>query len=351
MFGIIDRNGEPSTDDARYIKAGFSREGIDRIIKINMHRQIDDAYQEPEPKDIMLQDCRKAINLYLNARDIKEFKKYVVSKFVQNITSIASNPVGRLLLYRLLIEIRRTQGGVGCLEGNNQDPNTLNYELLESNNKDLLERRNRMRAIIVNFMSAFGFDDDNGVFAFSLHLPELILINTTDNKLLAETCESDVAIVHEMVHWYQRLRHPRRVDVEAQLNIYEAGNFDSSPICEIMKYEKMLKIEGLWTKRGFPVDVCEFRVVFGLPEAPNENLNWCFLNGDELSENLYRISKSIQAKKETREVRFSYIQNSPDLMHIADDALNEITETNQVGAKNNSIIEYANKLNGILDIE
>lgn len=136
--------------------------------------------------------------------------------FVQNFRRIASTSVGRVLLYRILIEIRRhnTGGNVGCLEN-----------IIPPHGALLI--RNRLRSISINW--------DNGQFYFDWTLGEIGINNITTSlssvgkegstaagsydSIINHKLPVDVSLFHEMNHWLHYLKYPDRY--ENEFNCYQ----------------------------------------------------------------------------------------------------------------------------------
>ncbi len=122
-------------------------------------------------------------------------------RFWQTFRQIAADPVGRVLLYRLLIEIRRMNDDKsGCYEGNFAFINT----------------RNSLRSIeIRNTNDGFEFVYAEHSILFNLNdKPKLTLhVDYIKSGIVskAEERPNDVALFHEMLHWFHFLRNIPRV--------------------------------------------------------------------------------------------------------------------------------------------
>jgi hypothetical protein len=252
--------------------------------------------------------------------------------FWEMFKKIADNPVGRILLYRLLIEIRRTRANQGDTE-----------LIAFAPDHAWLPRRNCARSIqIVNPLAGFQaqFVPTNYVFAFQsgvngqqarirvnfgtrtaradmndLHYTNGRFIAVT--RLLNGSTPQCVYLFHEMVHWFHMLRHPSRYFFELQSflssNIPRQGlvsfYFGTNPI----KY---------WTGAGWissgnnhMVKAEEVRTVLGAPccngdyahlYQPGPGPRTFLIQGDELSENLFRLAYKQQHDDARIYMRFGY---------------------------------------------
>jgi hypothetical protein len=125
---------------------------------------------------------------------------------------IAANPVGRVLLYRLLIEIRRPTA-----EGNPQfHPETLSTRL--DNRRLYIEWDRQGFAYRPGGNPSLGFGE-KATFAFNSELfcppgMQCSCIGTASigesRAILEENTPCDTAVFHELCHWYHLLRHPER---------------------------------------------------------------------------------------------------------------------------------------------
>jgi hypothetical protein len=186
---------------------------------------------------------------------------------------IASNPVGRVLLYRLLIEIRRDNGtGVGTQEHefNCEDP--------------LFRRYARSLTIFYSTGNIWSYNTGND-FSYircsfdnykngnrELEVMADIVVATNDNKTvystkkmkIAESYGYDIssALFHEMIHWYQSLRNKLRYDTEFTRSIGDDMEFSQGMLPYDYGYESVK--DRVWIGSGtreFAED--EFRVICG----------------------------------------------------------------------------------------
>ncbi len=130
------------------------------------------------------------------------FKK----EFIKFFMKISSTSAGRVLLYRLLIEIRRRKSGNQSTE--NGIP--LNYHYTSERAKNLcLEIRQGSEYMPICFgEGAIYFSTKYKITPtvvnfISSHSPEYI-------PIFVEFSNFDTDLFHEMVHWFHALRHPTR---------------------------------------------------------------------------------------------------------------------------------------------
>lgn len=238
-------------------------------------------------------------------------------RFWQAFREIASNPVGRVLLYRILIEIRR-QNAIGgrCENGIALRPASL-------------EKRNFCRSIVIKYSPdgcsfacgsrrTLAFDPDDAT-AITMKLRNLrggaIKLETAVDP---EDDSDDIGIFHEMLHWFHFLRNPIRYNYSdfADPTYYKYllrayyGNYHE--ISEVHTWDGYVDEEEIRTILGTPnyntigeFNLMDYAGTF-LPNNPRDGININhggrrkhipyearFLEGDDLSENVYRMSKQI----------------------------------------------------------
>ena len=232
-------------------------------------------------------------------------------QFWQNFRQIAADPVGRVLLYRLLIEIRRVDdsGINGCWEDGitTTDPT--------------LKNRNKTRSIEVYYSNKSSFN-------FSKQRINIFLQNKTLQTFKIEngylTTAGDIALFHEMLHWFHFLRHTTRylsnrlyatsfkyntrcyygdvcgLCVWGEIRGEEIATILGSPDHNQAAYINLMPNGCFYQNdpgRGIAVNVQRNQVF--IPQSDK------FLNGDDLSENVYRISKT-QINPTHRYMRFGH---------------------------------------------
>ena len=210
--------------------------------------------------------------------------------FIANFRKIASVSVGRVLLYRLLLEIRRTDAaGNGCID------EKLEKSLLS---KDL-RARNELRNIVIKNSDKNTFNS-NGYIRFydSKDQKQTNVVDEEPGKsivIIRESRTDDIGLFHEMLHWFHALRDINRHGIEKNINS-ETNNkniFNSNMHMEDEKVdlwygkkskcddELVIKMEEFRTIMGYTVKVIKGSEVIYETKAP--------VNGDDLCENLYRI--------------------------------------------------------------
>ncbi|MGX8717289.1 MAG: hypothetical protein ACSW8C_04880 [bacterium] len=210
-------------------------------------------------------------------------------QFWQAFREIARDPVGRVLLYRLLIEIRRRDNGTheGCCEAG------INVADLDDRNDcrsiRILNNRDDGFSFNSGGLIRVDFNPNNGTSVLSLNNVGTI---TTEEEV--RPC--DVGLFHEMLHWFHFLRNPDRFD--------DGDNDDPNAFKYSLRcYYGDQNELGMW---GGSMDSEEIANILG---TPNHNdvryqhfidqnaflavpYNEGTLNGDDLSENVYRISRN-----------------------------------------------------------
>ena len=228
-------------------------------------------------------------------------------QFWQAFRCIAEDPVGRVLLYRLLIEIRRIDSitKTGCCE---------NQVTITSVN---LKARNACRSLTIRYCkdgSSFSFHHADIELNTAITQHRVLKQNgkflTTD--LDNRTC--DVSLFHEMLHWLHHLQNEDRI---------VSGKEKYKFPCMARFYYGNLTELTLWGLYFEDIDEEEIATILGVPDYNNleyQNLmpqiifplnndgisfqvqingQWQYipiygkyLNGYDLSENAYRCSKT-----------------------------------------------------------
>lgn len=206
---------------------------------------------------------------------------------------IASTPVGRVLLYRILIEIRRHRKGSnhGCLDSN------VASELRENTPDpkemaELMKQRDDSRYLVVAWDPDGEFIPGNACICTSDEESMGTAIGTESSRGYTHiphcAIPPDVSLFHELVHWFLFLRDPVRVDKEASdedLANWPLPYWNDPTLETTTEREKVTRSK--WNthdKEGnahFSFE--EIRTILGVPS--NFPL---YHNGDDISENLYR---------------------------------------------------------------
>lgn len=253
------------------------------------------------------------IHAYDKGDDLEEQEEIMTFElqniFWQTFRQIASNPVGRVLLYRLLIEIRRVdKNGNECIE-------RQYTHLRKPDKRQLFYRKTNLSIYITSLIK-----DDWTYFTGKIwqgkarqarimcyfleeREPMTLVHGIWPNFYTEDAVESDsendfsiynqTRLFHEMLHWYQQLRDPVRVTRETAIaHPYSAfhliqhfyGSPPSTNQNQLMPYLSWIinpRLEG-----------DEFRVICG--DRPDRSQTYleedAFLEGDDLSENALRCS-------------------------------------------------------------
>jgi hypothetical protein len=234
----------------------------------------------------------------------------VANDFWQTFRKIAANPIGRVLLYRILIEIRRKSNGtnIGC-----------NETLIGTLTNRFLFRRNNHRSLTVtlNINGGLEFEYGNsGTINFDPNDTSSKSIKIKNSKIIYSDDSRDTldnGLFHELLHWFHFLRNTPRFYKE------------DVKMCNPSEYRYVSRcyygdISELFTWGG--IDDEEMRTILGTPNHNNLDEVGLFdssalladsdvlvrrsrffrcrnrylpnssryYNGDELSENAYRMS-------------------------------------------------------------
>ena len=240
-------------------------------------------------------ECNQACRI-LNVDSMSNRKR---KNFIRNFYKIASTSVGRTLLYRLLLEIRRTNTeGNGCIDA-------AIGKILKT---DELKQRNNCRYIKIltpydTRRNSFSFKEKNINFYPSKDMKKTNVFEGNKNDEIETTKATrtdDIGLFHEMLHWLHTLRDPERKKRESQIQC-ETSDKELLISKALMESEKL----ELWIgrkKKGNPsselfLKMEEFRTIMGytvnfsiiIDETTISYSAEEVLNGDDLSENLYRL--------------------------------------------------------------
>lgn len=266
------------------IKAGFNKNNKEQVI-------IDFNTQNFNPYD----------GLHISSTKPEE-----VELFWNLFRQIASTSVGRVFLYRLLIEIRRVdKDGHGTAETTDISS----------------EKRNQYRAITAACCKEEKVNEINceGTFSFAREIKSgvtmgIVFSNNTKtpiptinyNYFLGDKNQQPIvqlrrplyiALFHEMLHWYQHLRYYKRAKKEKVANFITNKNLPNGLLS--FYYDKYEDTEDFWSSNTLwgsdgSIEIDEMRVIWGIPQTDNG----AFLNGDEISENLLRYFSTLNFEKE-----------------------------------------------------
>ncbi|MDR0633045.1 MAG: hypothetical protein LBF84_02805 [Holosporales bacterium] len=215
--------------------------------------------------------------------------------FWQAFRNVANNPAGRNLLYRILIE--RERGGTEdvVLEPFDPDFDALRECALTMHIKWTYDTFS-----ITPFCGTLSFNDTICIMQFCQALArDYCAVGTMESDANAD-------LFHELLHWYHALRAPQRYYDEV-FGLYRPieHTIRTHPICRTIWNcdQDTTDSEILCSAKAWHTHVCndctvldleELRTIIGVKEqtsiiqsAEGAFLN-TFVNGDELSENLFR---------------------------------------------------------------
>ena len=229
--------------------------------------------------------------------------------FAKILRKILSTSVGRVLFYRLLIEIRRTDWAHKNL---GRDVHNISaIHMITKKNRD------KSRSILVTM-------PDNASTGYSRYaqygtLPTYDRANVfleysnsgychkftkryskTDGSKYDEFIHSrapfDVVVFHELCHWYHHLRNPERFNKEC--NISNTLNLSNTAIGRYYWQDvlsgntgEMSISESVWKDRNNHTNFTEIRNILGTDmsiKATTGNNEYDYIEGDDLCENSYR---------------------------------------------------------------
>ena len=234
----------------------------------------------------------------------ESFKK----EFWQAFRTIAADPVGRVLLYRLLIEIRRLDGpgGNGCCGDDVVLPG--GYVLTDRNNCRSIEVRCSINGCSFSSIQCIiNFVNNNTIQTTTLRV---VGVTLTTSK---EARPSDIGLFHEMLHWFHFLRNPKKqIENKSQnstafkyaMRCYYGpselclwGNINSEEIATILGSPNLNQnpnpYAALIHSEAFLVVAPRGRSIFIQNHGIVQYILsfYKYLHGDDLSENAYRASR------------------------------------------------------------
>lgn len=250
--------------------------------------------------------------------------KGIKQEFWPIFRSIAENPVGRTLLYRLLIEIRRqTDSGINCCG---------NDTFVQQDESGKHHRQNALTIVVkknTNQKFSFVLPTQKEFAKIKIDSKEksTYVISYENNilELKSEARSPDIGLFHEMIHWYHYLRDPVRF---SKYSSNESKDKFIFPLC--CYYGNLTDLKLIWSGQ-YTADSEEIATILGVPNPYEKSfLNMMlpdsfltkkdkdgndlspenqrrlinidkqniflayhntFLNGDDISENVYRVSK------------------------------------------------------------
>jgi hypothetical protein len=295
MFGVIPLPaGGGGGAPAVYVQAGWNNPAVNPQQIISFDAGFNGASMVTYPESV----------ISVSRKDL----------FVQNFRKIASTSVGRILLYRILIEIRRhaAVGNVGVLD--HGIPGVLPPD------------RNTCRSIAINWdfdSFYFAMRGEIGLNNLTVGLSSLgnsgIEVAGSYDSIVIHKLPVDVSLFHEMNHWYHFLRYPERymnerndynrgLDIEGlqtAVNIIGLANIPQLAATAALGVHYWGGLGG-WHNKGISeenwqitrddganreqrVHFEELRNILGVERGVVLPLGGAVFHGDDLSENLYRM--------------------------------------------------------------
>lgn len=247
-------------------------------------------------------------------------------QFWQDFRHIAEDPVGRVLLYRLLIEIRRTDGpnGPGCCGADVLLPAIFDISI-----------RNNYRNITIRFDAKCAFSYNNVAIKFihnDANETRTLTVGAGGLTTQRTSRTTDIGLFHEMLHWFHQLRNPRKMQDNKNKNSrgfsYATRCYYGDPATAMGRFQDAftwrMKSTGISANK---INGEEIATILGSPDlntnphpyvlvgvdlinanafypVPPHQMNvtiggvpqhipdmYKFFNGEDLSENVYRASK------------------------------------------------------------
>lgn len=291
----VEMFGGPCADGRPNLKMGFAplnkaekdqvQSSIEIItLKDSRKNEVDDMDERPSSIEDSEQKGKK-----LNRKEA----------FWYTFRQIAANPVGRVLLYRLLIEIRRIDNkGNGC--------QSIKNGIMER----CLNKRNNLRNIVIEWND--NDSHNNNRIRFNTNERECPTISALISEIgLAQIemrpCDQVQRFFHELLHHFHQLQDKDRHDIEknsASINDFldkkslssyfwcnmEGSNNDERIKNSIIPWIRLNKKN----KRMTYINLEDLRTICGSPTATLYFVKTCrnlpdfkIHNGDDLSENLF----------------------------------------------------------------
>ena len=234
---------------------------------------------------------------------IGTFVNKLEDSFKKNFRKIASTAVGRTLLYRILIEVRRHIPGAnnGILEV--VPPPILPW----------LISRNSLRKLTIdfdNFMFALNgcIFVENSSTHTSYVIGNMVGVGNAGKYDAIVRCKAsnDIALFHEMNHWYHALRDIQRLLNENNMSVWGGKRHFNNTVTggnavpagsEAIGAYYWGGLDPAWTnmyvtEQKWSENYEEIRNILGVPIQPGiVHPVAGTINGDDLSENLYRMCK------------------------------------------------------------
>ncbi|MDR3285367.1 MAG: hypothetical protein LBS83_01640 [Holosporales bacterium] len=213
--------------------------------------------------------------------------------------SIAGNPIGRNLLYRILIEIGRANGV--------EDVIANLYSKDSFNNKVLKLRKNSLVLNVKWKQNEFSINPFKSKLSFNNNIYRIQYCKSCKGdcyNIGVMQSNINVDLFHEFLHWYHALRNPIRYYGEKSgFEMPMENLIRTHPFCrsfwginEETSRSTLLKAIQIWNEHQEEnfMDLEEIRTIIGFDKQNNYfedsfgNYIPIFDKGDELSENFYR---------------------------------------------------------------
>lgn len=205
--------------------------------------------------------------------------------FAQNFRKIASTSVGRTLLYRILIEIRRhIANNIGAIGNDASRPVRLPQ----------LRNRNECRKLEIRLSDEFVFDEGGYISICNFESYDTAIGKEENgfSRIVKQRIPLDVSLFHEMNHWYHFLRDIVRFDIE--YNQHRHGFNSANQAARIVQHywngvaggSAAISGENWEADNGHRIDFEEIRNILGVSDVAAIAGT---ISGDDLSENLYRM--------------------------------------------------------------
>ncbi len=347
MFGVIPfRNEEdPGPDD--FIKAGYDENNNKkRIISYDFETMgTDEGYEV-------------SYHVHHDTQQEETRRK----SFIDNFMKIASTSVGRVLLYRILIEIRRKdERGNGCEENNSSNLKVRNAArflnvYLGNGNSFMYPTFEKQRTIPLRNLLNQTYKEILKLkepaklnFSDSDKKTAIVFKNSEDSHFIDLKPRSvDIALFHELCHWYHFLRNTDRFTQENSCASNYPKMLSKNEIGKILyggldgeNNDNRNEISAKsWTRSVSTINTAghecslnsikqivtyeELRNIIGLSKETDG-----YIRGDDLCENLYRLCINSP-------MRFSH----SDEQYIEDS--NVINKAKEISEKNIKIFQVNN---------
>lgn len=219
MFGVINKNGGNSDNDDDYIKAGYSSRGNSSV-----------ALPKYNP-----------------------FKNKDFTPFIDDFKKIASTAVGRVLLYRILIEIRRNP----VKQNSGMEYIKSISVMIGATNGFAVGRASRLR------------------YSSSSTIKSILIIN---HEFALMERPSSVGLVHELIHWYHALSDLDKYNKRLSSGEKDETFLENGSLSRFYHDNTNLKMYWLIHKNK-DISFEDMLTILGDPMADD---------GNDISENLYR---------------------------------------------------------------